>query len=71
MTKKRTLGMNLKMESVVQARVGSRAPSTELAIAGSDGDSEAVWVTEESVSAMLVTCCEVILPSVVDRKGDG
>ena len=69
MMKKRTLGMNLKMESVVQARVGSSAPSTGLAVVGSvDGDSEMVWVTEESVSAMEATCCEAILPLVVNRK---
>ena len=69
MMKIRRLGMNLKMESIVQARVDSNVPSIGFVAAGSvDGDSETDWVTEESASTMSVTCCEVIFPPVVDRK---
>jgi hypothetical protein len=72
MTKKSMLGIILKMESTIQTGVDSGAPSMVLVVGGSidEEDSEMDWVIEESVSAILVTCCEAILPPRVYRNDD-
>jgi len=70
MTEKRILGMILKRENVIQARVDSSVSSIALVVAARvDVDSERDFVTEENISAMPVACCKVILPPIVDRKG--